>query len=100
MAVGAIKSMISHAIPAAGSAGLIKTALALHHRVLPPTLNCEEPDPALEIEKTALYINTETRPWIHGGSAPRRAGVNAFGFGGINVHIVMEEYTGDNVHDS
>ncbi|HXX46261.1 MAG TPA: beta-ketoacyl synthase N-terminal-like domain-containing protein [Candidatus Acidoferrales bacterium] len=91
-AVGTVKSMISHLIPAAGIAGLIKTALALYHRVLPPTLHVETPNPKLELEKTPFYINSETRPWIHGHTSPRRAGVNAFGFGGINAHAVMEEY--------
>jgi len=93
-AVGSVKSMISHTMTAAGAAGVIKAALALHHKILPPTL-CEEPNPDLELEKTPFYINTETRPWIHGPSeAPRRAGVNAFGFGGINAHVILEEYVG------
>ena len=91
IAIGSVKSMISHTIPAAGVAGVIKAALALHQRVLPPTL-AERPDPKLKLEQTRLYLNTETRPWIHGGSEPRRAGVNAFGFGGINAHAVLEEY--------
>ena len=95
IAVGTVKSMISHTIPAAGTAGLIKTALAIHHRVLPPTLHCKEVNPAFEIEKTPFYINTETRPWIHGKKGPRRAGVNAFGFGGVNGHAILEEYTGE-----
>jgi acyl transferase domain-containing protein/phosphopantetheinyl transferase (holo-ACP synthase) len=92
-ALGSVKSMISHTIPAAGVASVIKSALALHHRVLPPTL-CDEPNPKLELERTPFYINTETRPWVHGGPAPRRAGVNAFGFGGINAHAVLEEFDG------
>jgi acyl transferase domain-containing protein len=92
VAVGTVKSMISHLIPAAGIAGLIKTALALHHRVLPPTLHCDEPSPALGLDHTSMYINTDTRPWVHGGPTPRRAGVNAFGFGGINTHAVLQEY--------
>jgi acyl transferase domain-containing protein/phosphopantetheinyl transferase len=93
-ALGSVKSLIGHCIPAAGSASLIKTALALYHKILPPTL-CETVNPDLEIEKTPFYINTETRPWIHNNSkAPRRAGVNAFGFGGVNAHAVLEEYTG------
>ncbi|RMF86545.1 MAG: polyketide synthase [Nitrospinota bacterium] len=91
-AVGSVKSMISHLIPAAGVAGLIKAALALHHKILPPSLHFEEPNPRLALEKTPFYINTETRPWIHGGPEPRRAGVNAFGFGGINAHAILEEY--------
>jgi acyl transferase domain-containing protein/phosphopantetheinyl transferase len=90
--IGTVKSMISHTIPAAGVAGLIKVALALHHRVLPPTLHCDEPNPKLELERTPFYLNTETRPWIHAGSEPRRAGINAFGFGGINAHAVVEEF--------
>ncbi len=93
-AVGTVKSMIGHTIPAAGVAGLIKTALALHHRVLPPTIACDQPNPELGLEHTPFYINTETRPWIHGASEPRRAGINAFGFGGINAHAVLEEFEG------
>lgn len=91
VAIGSVKSMIAHCIPASGSASLIKTALALHHKVLPPSL-CDELEPELELESTPFYVNTETRPWIHGGREPRRAGVNAFGFGGINAHVVLEEY--------
>jgi len=94
-ALGSVKSMISHTIPAAGIAGLIKAVLAVYHKVLPPTLHCDEPNPKFGLEKTPLYINTETRPWIHGvPDTPRRAGVNAFGFGGINAHVIVEEYTG------
>ena len=93
--ISAVKSMIGHCMPASGSAALIKSALALHHRVLPPML-CEQPDPALGLDKTPFYILNETRPWIHGGGCggadPRRAGVNAFGFGGINSHVILEEY--------
>ncbi|MCH8109554.1 MAG: acyltransferase domain-containing protein, partial [Chloroflexi bacterium] len=91
--LGTVKSMIGHTLPAAGIAGLIKTALALYHKVLPPTINCDEPNPKLELDKTPFYLNTETRPWIHADAhTPRRAGVNAFGFGGINAHVVLEEY--------
>jgi len=94
-ALGSVKSMISHLMPASGVAGLIKSVLALHHKVLPPTINCEEPNPKLGLAESVFYLNTETRPWVHGSSeAPRRAGVNAFGFGGINAHVVLEEYTG------
>jgi acyl transferase domain-containing protein/phosphopantetheinyl transferase len=90
--LGSVKSMIGHTMPAAGIAGLIKAALALYHRVLPPTINCEEPNPALNLEKTPFHVNTETRPWVHGLDTPRRAGVNSFGFGGINAHVVLEEH--------
>lgn len=91
-AIGSVKSMIGHTMPAAGMAGFIKSALALHHRVLPPTINVSEPSPRLVADRSPFYVNTETRPWIHGdATAPRRAGVNAFGFGGINAHVVLEE---------
>jgi acyl transferase domain-containing protein/phosphopantetheinyl transferase len=94
-ALGSVKSMISHLMPASGIAGLIKAVLALHHKVLPPTINCEVPNPKLKLDDSVFYLNTETRPWVHGSTAgPRRAGVNAFGFGGINAHVVLEEYTG------
>ncbi|MEO8592214.1 MAG: beta-ketoacyl synthase N-terminal-like domain-containing protein [Candidatus Solibacter sp.] len=91
-ALGSVKSMIGHTMPAAGIAGVIKTALALYHRVLPPTINCAEPNPALHLEQTPFHVNTEVRPWIHGADTPRRAGVNSFGFGGINAHVVLEEH--------
>ena len=91
IALGSVKSMIGHIIPASGAAGMIKVALALHHGVLPPTL-CEEPDPALGLDRTACYLNTTARPWVHGGEGPRRAGISAFGFGGINAHAVLEEH--------
>ena len=90
-AIGTVKSMIGHLIPASGIAGVIKAALALHHKVLPPTLRCENPNPRLELGRTPFYINGDARPWIHGARTPRRAAVNAFGFGGINAHVVLEE---------
>lgn len=91
-ALGSVKSMIGHCIPAAGVAGVIKSALALHHKVLPPML-CDNVSAALEIERRPFYINNQPRPWIHGATeGPRRAAVNAFGFGGVNAHVVLEEY--------
>mgnify|MGYP000165086895 CR=1 FL=1 len=93
-ALGSVKSMIGHTKAAAGAAGLIKAALALHHRVLPPTLKAEEPDPALRVEESPFHLNTRARPWLGDGGGPRRAGVSAFGFGGSNFHAVLEEYPG------
>ncbi|HXV77905.1 MAG TPA: SDR family NAD(P)-dependent oxidoreductase, partial [Candidatus Polarisedimenticolaceae bacterium] len=93
-AIGSVKSMIGHTKTSAGMAGVIKAAMALKQRVLPPTINVERPNPALGSDE-ALYLNTETRPWIGSpGDHPRRAGVSAFGFGGTNFHVVLEEYTG------
>ncbi len=93
-AIGSVKSMIGHTKCAAGIGGMIKTALALHHKVLPPTL-VDQPNPRINFEDSPLYLNSEPRPWVHGADHPRYAGVSAFGFGGTNYHIVMEEYTGN-----
>ena len=85
--------MIGHAMPAAGMAGLIKTALALYHRVLPPTLHADKPHPLLDQPESPFASNPSARPWIHADpDTPRRAGVNAFGFAGINAHAVLEEH--------
>jgi len=93
-ALGSVKSMISHCIPAAGIASLIKMSLALHHKVLPPTL-CDEVNPALGIETTPFYVNTAAAPWISRRGTPRRAAVNAFGFGGTNSHAILEQAPAD-----
>ncbi|GAA2716546.1 MULTISPECIES: beta-ketoacyl synthase N-terminal-like domain-containing protein [Streptomyces] len=85
--IGSVKSMIGHTMPAAGAAGLVKAALALHHQVLPPTLHCDEPHPGLLA--TRFRPSPVARPWE---AQVRRAGVNAFGFGGINAHVVLEEF--------
>ena len=96
IALGSVKSQIGHTKAAAGAAGMIKAALALDQKVLPPTLNVTQPNPKFELETTPFYVNTETRPWIRPeGGVPRRAGVSAFGFGGTNCHIVLEEYSAD-----
>ncbi|OKH56399.1 polyketide synthase [Calothrix sp. HK-06] len=95
IAIGSVKSQIGHTKAAAGAASLIKTALALHHKVLPPTINITEPNPKLNIKNSPFYLNAETRPWVRAeGTPPRRAGVSSFGFGGTNYHVVLEEYTG------
>ena len=93
-AIGSVKSMIGHTKVTAGIAGLIKASLALHHRVLPPTLGVERPVAALEAPGSFFYVNSEPRPWLHAGRAhPRYCGVSAFGFGGTNFHAVLSEYT-------
>jgi len=91
-ALGSVKSQIGHTKAAAGSAGLIKAALALHHKVLPPTIKVNKPQEALTAGKTPFYINSETRPWLPAAGHPRRAAVSALGFGGSNFHCVLEEY--------
>jgi acyl transferase domain-containing protein/NAD(P)H-dependent flavin oxidoreductase YrpB (nitropropane dioxygenase family)/NAD(P)-dependent dehydrogenase (short-subunit alcohol dehydrogenase family) len=95
-AIGSVKSMIGHTKSTAGVAGLIKVALALHHKVLPPTIHVSTPNPGAHRPGSALYVNSEVRPWVHADSVrARRAGVSAFGFGGTNFHAVLEEYTGE-----
>jgi acyl transferase domain-containing protein/NAD(P)H-dependent flavin oxidoreductase YrpB (nitropropane dioxygenase family)/NAD(P)-dependent dehydrogenase (short-subunit alcohol dehydrogenase family) len=96
VAVGSVKSMIGHTKATAGVAGLAKVALALYHKVLPPTLGVTQPNPKARFGDGPLCVNSEARPWIHGVAGhPRRAGVNAFGFGGTNFHAILEEYNGD-----
>ncbi|MGW6685074.1 beta-ketoacyl synthase N-terminal-like domain-containing protein [Streptomyces sp. NPDC054961] len=90
---GSVKSMLGHTMQASGMAGLIKAALAVHEGVLPPTLHLEEPHP--DLARTRMRPVTVARPWERGTpGVPRRAGVNAFGFGGINAHVVLEEAPG------
>jgi acyl transferase domain-containing protein len=91
VAVGSVKSMIGHCVPAAGIGSVIKATLALYHKVLPPTGNFTAPHPTLGLDGSPFFISTETRPWVHGRSTPRRAGVSAMGFGGINSHLLLEE---------
>ncbi len=94
IALGSVKSQIGHLKAAAGAAGLIKAALALHHKVLPPTLSVTTPNPKMNLEASPFYVNSGTRPWVHAeDGSPRRASVSAFGFGGTNFHVTMEEYT-------
>jgi acyl transferase domain-containing protein/NAD(P)H-dependent flavin oxidoreductase YrpB (nitropropane dioxygenase family)/NAD(P)-dependent dehydrogenase (short-subunit alcohol dehydrogenase family) len=99
--VGSVKSMIGHTKCTAGVASVIKVALALHYKVLPPTINVAKPNTRVNFPETPFYVNTEARPWIRKQvDLPRRAGVSAFGFGGTNFHAVLEEYTGDYQEDS
>ncbi|MEU9252033.1 beta-ketoacyl synthase N-terminal-like domain-containing protein, partial [Streptomyces sp. NPDC048270] len=88
---GSVKSMLGHTMQASGMAGLIKAALAVHEGVLPPTLHLEEPH--ADLAATRMRPVTAAEPWER-GPEPRRAGVNAFGFGGINAHVVLEEAPG------
>ena len=90
VALGSVKSQIGHTKAAAGAAGLVKAALALHHKVLPPTIKVDRPLDRLAAEDSPFYVATENRPWL-AGDAPRRAAVSAFGFGGSNFHCVLEE---------
>lgn len=89
-ALGSVKTNIGHLGWAAGVAGLIKVALALWHRVLPASLHFHEPNPAIDFTGSPFFVQSETTIWPSRG-APRRAGVSAFGLGGMNAHAVLEE---------
>jgi acyl transferase domain-containing protein len=91
LALGSVKSNVGHLKAAAGAAGILKAALSLHDKVLPPTLNCDVLNPAIDFAASPLRPNTELRPWEANGE-PRRAGISAFGFGGTNFHMVLEEH--------
>ena len=88
--LGSVKSMIGHLKSASGMAGIIKIALALHHKILPPTINCEQPRKDFDWENSPFYLINGARAWDT-DSCPRRAAVDSFGFGGINYHAILEE---------
>lgn len=87
-----VKSNIGHLKSAAGIAGLIKAVLALHHKVLPPTASFQEINPKLMLEDSPFFIVDEAREWRAVPDHPRRANVSAFGFGGADYHLALEEF--------
>ena len=92
IALGSVKSNIGHLKAAAGAAGLLKATLSLHHKMLPPSVNFERPNPNLDWSVSPFAVNTELRDWDIAADHTRVAGVSAFGFGGTNFHVVLEEY--------
>ncbi|MBY0548377.1 MAG: polyketide synthase [Candidatus Obscuribacterales bacterium] len=101
-AIGSVKSMIGHTQAASGVAGLIKTALALHNKVLPPTLNVSKANSQVDWSDSPCYILSEARPWTsipkdEDRTHPRRAAVSAFGFGGVNAHVILEEHPSSSI---
>ena len=90
-AIGSVKSNVGHLDAAAGVTGLIKTALALHHKAIPPSLHFTAPNPKLDLEATPFRVVTSLQPWQSPEGSPRRAGVSSFGVGGTNAHVVLEE---------
>ena len=87
-ALGSVKTNIGHLELAAGVAGLIKVLLQMQHRTLAPTLHCDEQNPYIDFSGSPLYLVREAQTW----EGPRRAGVSSFGFGGVNAHVIVEEY--------
>lgn len=90
-AIGTIKANIGHLDAAAGVAGLIKAALMMQNRQLPPSAMFERANPDLRLESTPFYVNTQLRDWTVPNGVPRRAGISSFGFGGTNGHVILEE---------
>lgn len=88
--VGSIKTQVGHLEAAAGIAGLMKVALALHHATLPPQINFQRPNPLIPFDELGFAVQAQSEPWTRNGG-PRVAGVSAFGFGGTNAHIIVEE---------
>lgn len=88
--IGSVKTNIGHLDTAAGVASLIKTTLALHHRQMPPSLNFERPNPAIDFESSPFRVNDRLSEWPN-RKGPRRAGVNSLGVGGTNAHVILEE---------
>lgn len=89
-AIGSVKSNIGHLDAAAGIAGFIKAALALEHRLIPPSLHFTQANPQIDFDASPFYVNTTVAEW-KAGDTPRRAGVSSFGMGGTNAHVVLEE---------
>lgn len=96
--ISSVKSNIGHLTAAAGIAGLIKTICALHEKVLPASLGYDRPNPEIDFERSPFYVQKETAPWS--SDQKRIAGVSSFGFGGTNVHVIVEEFTAANQKQS
>lgn len=94
LAIGSIKSMIGHLLTAAGAAGFIKTVLAMEKGCLPPSLNFTALPDTSPLHQTKIRVQTHSEPWEpEKPGIPRKAGISAFGFGGINAHILVEEFS-------
>lgn len=89
-AIGSLKSNIGHLYEAAGAGSMVKAAMSLRNRTLPPSIHFERPNPSIGLPNSPIYVNTLRRPWER-GETPLRCGVSAFGFSGTNCHVVLEE---------
>ncbi|MCX7748501.1 MAG: acyltransferase domain-containing protein [Clostridia bacterium] len=89
-AIGSVKTNIGHLVNAGGLASVVKTVLSMQHRVIPPSLNFEEPNAKIDFENSPFYVNTKLSKWETDGF-PLRAGVSSFGIGGTNTHVILEE---------
>lgn len=98
--IGAVKTNIGHLESAAGIAGVVKVLLALRHRFLPGTVHFNELNPHIDLAGSPFFVVAQPQPWqpltdTHGRPLPRRAGVSSFGFGGVNAHVILEEWSGE-----
>jgi acyl transferase domain-containing protein/acyl carrier protein len=89
-AIGSLKTNLGHMDAAAGVAGVMKTALALRHKMLPPSLHFRQPNPKIDFDSSPFYVNTQLSEW-KAADLPLRAGVSSFGIGGTNAHAILEE---------
>jgi polyketide synthase 12 len=89
-AIGSVKTNIGHTEAASGMAGLIKVALSLYHRQIPPSLHFSKPNPQIRFGELPIKVQTELEPWPTVPGKPALASVNSFGFGGANVHVILE----------
>jgi acyl transferase domain-containing protein len=92
IALGSVKSNIGHLKAAAGAAGLFKAVMSVRDKMIPPSLNFVDPNPNVDWTATPFRVNTTLRDWPAGPDGSRRIGVSAFGFGGTNFHVVLEDY--------
>ncbi len=91
--IGSVKSNVGHLLTGAGAAGLIKVLLSIKNETLPPTANFQTPNPDFDIDDSQFQVLKKSEKWLRkDGDSPRRAAVNAFGFGGINAHVIVEEW--------
>ena len=92
-AIGSVKSMVGHLLTGAGAAGMIKTLLAIKHKILPPSLNFNKTPAKSPLHNSPFRVQTEAEEWVRrDANTPLRAAVSAFGFGGINSHLLFEEW--------
>ncbi|MES0445553.1 MAG: beta-ketoacyl synthase N-terminal-like domain-containing protein [Desulfobacterales bacterium] len=92
-AIGSVKSMVGHLLTGAGAAGMVKTLLAIKHKILPPSLNFNKTPAKSPLHNSPFRVQTEAEEWVRrDANTPLRAAVSAFGFGGINSHLLFEEW--------
>ncbi|WP_233420633.1 beta-ketoacyl synthase N-terminal-like domain-containing protein [Xenorhabdus nematophila] len=92
-AIGSVKSNVGHCDTAAGVISLIKLSLCVYFKTLVPSINFEKANKKLALEKTPFHVNTQTKPWVTQNNTPINAGVSAFGVGGTNAHLVLQEFS-------